>query len=534
MLIDQFPLSESIVTDKLVKDYLIQNPLIAEFSNGFATKIDFRATITNCAAKTIDRKLLVEVLSEQYNGLAISAKSNENIQALLSSNTFTVTTGHQLCLLTGPAYFIYKIISALALCRELSGQFKEKRFVPVYWMATEDHDSEEINHFWINGKKHQWTTTQLGAVGEFSTEGIIELLNEVPEFSKGDSTAQYINNIIKEAYQKNDLASATRYLVNALFGHLGLVVIDANETRLKKIFLPQLKKELLDSSGEKYVGSTNAKLEALGYKVQVHPRAINLFYKTKNRRSRIEKISREQWKVLDSEIVWNQDQLVKELEEFPEKFSPNVIVRPLYQEAILPNIAYIGGPGELAYWLQLKSLFEAEGISFPQLVLRDSFLFLSEKSKTKLAKLGLKPEAIFKDRNELTRSIVNANQVALENEKVQLTDLFRKLELRAKDIDPTLTGSVQSELQKSLNSLDVLEKKMVKALKIKDENKINQLSRILEECFPEGTLQERRDNFFQFQLSSSANLIDQLINIANPSDKTIKIVALSSQDTIAE
>jgi bacillithiol synthase len=527
MLIDQHPLSESVVTDKLVKDYLNKNPTVSEFTNGFGSRSDFEKTITNRASVKVDRNVLVELLNEQYKGLNLSAESYQNIQALLRADTFTITTGHQLCLLTGPAYFIYKIISAIALCRELSSEFKEKKFVPVYWMATEDHDSEEINHFWMNGIKHHWKSSQHGAVGEFDTAGILELLSDIPEFSRYGNVGEDFVKIIREAYIKTDLASATRCLVNALFGHLGLVVIDANDARLKGLFLPYLKGELLNSSGEKYVGLTNAKLEASGYKVQVRPRAINLFYKTDGRRSRIEKISDEHWKVLDSEIIWNQDGLMRELDEFPERFSPNVIIRPLYQETILPNVAYLGGPGELAYWLQLKSLFDAEGISFPQLILRDSFLFLSDKSKVKLDKLGLKADAIFKDKNELTRSIVNADQVALHNEKTKMTELFNALELRAKEIDSTLVGSVQSELQKSLNVLDVLEKKMVKALKLKEENKLNQLTKILDECFPEGTLQERHDNFFQFQLPSSVNLIDELTKLANPLDKTIKIIALS-------
>ncbi len=528
MLIDQFQLSESVVADKLVKDYLNQNNAIKEFSHGFGNMEDFERTLANRAGKNTDRQLLVEVLSNQYNGIITSAQSSENIQALANADTFTVTTGHQLCLLTGPAYFIYKIISAIALSRVLSAKFKDKKFVPVYWMATEDHDSEEINHFWMNGKKHEWKTLQQGAVGEFDTAGILELLDGIPEFSREDVIAQDLSSIIREAYHKSDLASATRHLVNALFGHLGLVVIDANDARLKTLFLPQIKTELLHSSGEKYVSSTNAKLDASGYKVQVHPRAVNLFYKTDGRRSRIEKVSADHWKVLDSDIVWNQDGLIKELDEFPERFSPNVIMRPLYQETILPNIAYVGGPGELAYWLQLRSLFEAEGISFPQLILRDSFLFLSEKSKARLDKLGLKRDAIFQDKNELIRSIVNADQVALLNEKSKMTELFKTIELRAAEIDSTLVGSVQSELQKSLNVLEVLEKKMVKALKLKEENKINQLTKVLEECFPDGVPQERHDNFFQFQLSTSINLIDELVEVANPLDKTIKILLVSN------
>jgi len=183
--------------------------------------------------------------------------------------------------------------------------------------------------------------------------------------------------------EHNNLAAATRYLANALFGDYGLVIVDANDKALKQLFVPHLEKELIEQVAFKNVNETNKTITALGLNSQVNPRAINLFYISKNLRARI--IYEDSvFKVLNTDIAWTKNDLLKHLNESPECFSPNVILRPLYQEVILPNLCYIGGGGELAYWFQLKSNFETNAVPFPILLLRNSVLIKTQQQADKL------------------------------------------------------------------------------------------------------------------------------------------------------
>src|SRR5690606_7245616 len=188
------------------------------------------------------------------------------------------------------------------------------------------------------------------------------------------------------------------------------------------------------------VSKTNEAINTLpsNYKIQVNPREINLFYLNKNLRGRILETD-DLFGVLDTDIRWTKDELLAEVNEYPERFSPNVILRPLYQEIILPNLCYIGGGGELAYWLQLKSNFEAQKVTFPILLLRNSVLLITEKQKEKLNKLKVSVADLFLNQNDLmtkvTKSISDINidfTPQKEHLKKQFEELYTLAELTDK------------------------------------------------------------------------------------------------------
>ena len=270
-------------------------------------------------------------------------------------------------------------------------------------MATEDHDFDEINYFNFKGKKVQWNSEQTGGVGRFSTEGLKEVLEAFSEHLGSSKNAQYLINLFKEGYlEHNNLADATRFIANKLFGEYGLVIIDADDRDLKEEFIPFVKRELLEQVSFEKVTETIEELEK-GYKVQVNPREINLFYLTDEIRERI--IFEEGvYKVNNTDISWTKEEVLNHLDKKPENFSPNVIMRPLYQEVILPNLCYIGGGGELAYWLQLKKYFDTVEVPFPVLLLRNSVQVLSEKQEKKLEKLDISKEELFSKQNTLLKN----------------------------------------------------------------------------------------------------------------------------------
>ncbi|MBL7886151.1 MAG: bacillithiol biosynthesis cysteine-adding enzyme BshC, partial [Flavobacterium sp.] len=358
---------------KLIVDYLDEKPELKPLYNRFPRIENFKAQIEEKDTNFNDnfkRQVLVAELEKQYLNFEVSEATSKNIQLLNHSNTFTITTGHQLNLFTGPLYFLYKIISTINLCKELKLAYPDFNFVPIYWMATEDHDFDEINYFNFRDKKIKWNRESFGPVGRLSTDVLEDVLKQFSdELGIGDN-ATFLRELFQKSYlEHSNLADATRFLANELFKNEGLVILDGDSTALKQLFIPYIKEELLNQTSYQNVSETIRQLN--DYTIQVNPREINLFYIEDNLRERIV-FENGKFKVNTTKIEFTSEEIISELENHPEKFSPNVILRPLYQEVILPNLCYIGGGGEIAYWLELKSNFEAFKVTFPILLVRNS------------------------------------------------------------------------------------------------------------------------------------------------------------------
>ena len=369
---------------KLFLDYVNQDSKLSSFYKCTPTIDSFSQAIKDVSSQRFNRKQLVEVIEEQY--LAVNPKSRiPNLKSLLEENTFTVCTGHQLCLFTGPLYFIYKIITTINLAEALKKKYPKNNFIPVYWMASEDHDFEEVNHVNLFGKKLEWKDKQGGALGRYSTSGIPELVAELKSMLGDSINANELISIFENAYAKHaDLASATRFLVNELFGQYGLIILDADDARLKNEMKEIFEDELSNKTSFRLVSNTIEKLEGQGYKAQVNPREINLFLLKKNERARIE-----------SAVQLEASNLK------PETLSPNVVTRPLYQQKILPNLAYVGGPSEIAYWLEYKEMFDHYRVNFPILIPRNFVMLIDAHVGNKLDKLGLEAEDVFLSVNRM-------------------------------------------------------------------------------------------------------------------------------------
>lgn len=518
---DCIPFRETHYFSDFICDYLDENPELKGFYHRFPKLENFKAQLEEKQGTITpqSRNVLVESLEQQYKNVRASEATIENISLLNSETTFTITTGHQLNLFTGPLYFLYKIISTINLSKELKAAYPKYNFVPVYWMASEDHDFEEINYFNFKGKKIQWNSEQTGAVGHFNTEGLEAVYNVIAsEFGPGKH-AEQLKTWFKEAYLNHDnLADATRYLANALFSDQGLVIIDADDKALKRLFIPQMKKELLDQTAFKEVAETNKKLEDLNLTIQVNPREINLFYIKDGLRERIVEQDGE-FSVLESDFKWTQPELLQHLEAYPERFSPNVIMRPLYQEVILPNLCYIGGGGEMIYWLQLKANFEAQNVTFPILLLRNSALIKSEKQAEKLERLQISNRDLFLDRhsfiNKKVRKISNID-IDFSEQVKHLEEQFKALYDLAKQTDQSFVGAVKSQEVKQIKGLQHLEKRLLKAQKRKLADQIERCTALQEALFPGQSLQERNTNFSELYLEYGDQLIPQLTKALKP------------------
>ena len=517
MKISQLDYSATGAFSNLVTDYLQQNAALQPFYNRFPSPNNFKDQIQEKHFTPEQRLLLCQELGAQYAMLPdVHPTVAKNLELLQQPNTYTITTGHQLNIFTGPLYFIYKIITTINTARQLKKQYPDYNFVPVYWMASEDHDFAEINHFTLFGKPYTWESDQKGAVGRFRTDGLVAVLEALPE--------QY--PIFEKAYTEfNSLTEATRYFTHELFGEYGLVSIDADTPAFKQVLKPVIQNELQEQTSFNLVKATTEKLAAAGYKTQVLPREINLFYLDNGIRERIVQ-EEDSYQVLNTNKSFTQKEIINLAENEPEKFSPNVILRPLYEEMLLPNLAYIGGGAEVAYWFQLKDLFQYYQVAFPIIMLRNSALYIPKSLVNRLQKLNLEPIDLFKDLPALKKQVTalfNEEELHLEAEKEQVKAAFEQIEKLAGSIDPTLTKTVAAEAQKAQNANALLEKKIVKANDTKYETIYNQLTTLKDKLFPGGGLQERVDNLLTYQ-TINPEFISCVVEILEPFTPSFTIV----------
>ncbi|MCF6182424.1 bacillithiol biosynthesis cysteine-adding enzyme BshC [Lutibacter sp.] len=508
---------------KIVADYLDKNPELKSFYNHFPTLESFKKQFETKQKQFqhSNRKVLVNSLEKQYQNTNKSDLLIQNIELLNQENTFTITTGHQLNIFTGPLYFLYKIVSAINLAKQLKAEYPNYNFIPVYWMATEDHDFEEINYFNFKGRKIKWDRNSSGAVGRLNTTGMKVLFDIFSKELDNSENANYLKELFKNAYlNHSNLAEATRYLVNELFGAYGLVIIDGDDVNLKRAFIPKVEDELLHQTSFKEVSKTNEQLKKLSYKIQVNSRKLNLFYLKDELRERII-FENNQFKINNTKLVFSKDEILKELRQHPERFSPNVLLRGLYQETILPNLCYIGGGGELAYWFQLKSYFEKVNIPFPILLLRNSGLLISKKQQAKMHRLNISVLDLFEKQevliNQKIKEISNL-KIDFSNQKEFLKQQFIQLKEIAKQTDYSFLGAVNAQEKKQLNGLSNLEKRLLKAEKRKYNDIVNRITLLQNELFPNQSLEERIRNFSEIYQKVGKDLIPELIQNLNPLD----------------
>ena len=492
-------------------DYIQEKESLKSFFNLFPNLENFGQLIERRTFDPQHREALVASLERQYEGFDIPETVRSNIQRLGNVKTFTVTTGHQLNLFTGPLYFIYKIVSTVNLAEKLNKAYPSYHFVPVYWMASEDHDFEEINHFYFDGQKYAWNTDQKGAVGDF------ELDQWLKDLVAGE---KFVPEFFQKAYlEQHKLADAVRYYVNDLFGEKGLVIVDGNSRALKRLFTSVVKDDVFNHTAHRLVTQTSDELNQLGYKDQIFPREINFFYLDKGVRERIVKVE-DGFQVIDTEHFFSEEEIAALIEEEPEKFSPNVVMRPLYQEAILPNLAYLGGAAEVAYWLQLKPMFDHYQVDYPAIMPRNFVMILDKVVQRKMDRLSLKDEEIFSDYTQWKKEYIlnNSNvDIGLGDEESALAGAFEQARLVAKELDPTLNDAAEAAKVRALKIMEHLSGKLRKAEERNKATALRQMEDIKGRLFPGGGAQERIVNFLMFYLEDP-DFIEKLYAHLDPLD----------------
>ncbi|MGK2861965.1 MAG: bacillithiol biosynthesis cysteine-adding enzyme BshC [Chitinophagaceae bacterium] len=509
----RIPYRQTGVFSKIVIDYIDQAEALKPFVAHQPIPEGIKHAISARKSIPVNRKLLVDELSTQYNDIETSGAVQKNINALLSPDTFTITTAHQNNIFTGPLYFIYKILHAIKLSEHLNTQLVPYKFVPVYYIGSEDADLDELNHIYLNGEKLVWNTMQTGAVGRMKIDNdflklISAIEGQLGVFPFGKETV----SLIKDCYRPDeDIQMATFRMVNALFSEYGLIILLPDNAKLKEQLLPVFEDDLLNQTASKLVEKTSAKLGE-SYKVQVHPREINLFYLLDNIRERI--VLRDtKYQVLNTGISFSKEELMTELKNHPERFSPNVILRGLYQVFIMPDIVFIGGGGELAYWLELKDMFNHYQVPYPVQLVRNSFLIIEDKWRKKMDKLGLSIEEIFQSEQELINLLVSRHsdkKTELNGTLSATEQIYEEIKKQAVSIDVTLEKHVDSLKSSTMHRLKELEKKMLRAEKRKFSDQQRQIHILKEKLFPEKGLQERYDNMLYYYAILGSSFIQKV------------------------
>jgi bacillithiol biosynthesis cysteine-adding enzyme BshC len=507
-------------------DYLHQHTALRSFYNhdpsleGMGRAIEERKTFNT------NRKNLVASLKTQYQGIDVCEKVIINIEKLADANTFTVCTAHQPNLFTGYLYFIYKIVHAIKLADELNAAYPQYRFVPVYYMGSEDNDLEELNHIYLNGEKITWETNQTGAVGRMHTKGLDAFIHRISGELSVLEHGQQLVELLKNCYcRSSTVQEGTLKFVNSLFGNYGLLVLIADNAALKKEMTGVFEDDLLQHTPAAIVKQTAAELSK-HYHAQVNPRDINLFYMKDGIRERIIK-NGDRFEINNTNILFSPDEILNELHNYPERFSPNVVLRGLFQETILPNVAFIGGGSEIAYWLELKEMFAHYKVPYPVLIQRNSFLIVDQKMARLMEKLQLSAEDVFKDEAPLLNNIIKARstlQLTLEKETGQLSALYNHIRLLTNQVDTTLTEHVNALETKAEKAFKTLEKKMLRAEKKKHTALTSQLRKLKSGLFPNNTLQERVENILPYYARYGKPFIDMLYEHAPTFDKKFGVL----------
>ena len=500
--------------DSALKPFMAYPPSISAFAKTIETRKKY----------PIDRETLIEVLTDQYASYGV--KLSENVSALSEKHTFSITTAHQASLFLGPLYYVYKILSAVSLARQLKEVYPDHDFVPVFVLGAEDHDLDEIDHVRLHGEKITWSTQQTGSTGAMSLSEIGDALQQVTEQLGPSSAAKDLKALLEKCYKtERTLGVATAHFVAELFNDYGVVVANLNDRRFKKNFASIIEREILEQASQKLIAEAVSSLEEVGYSQQAHAREINFFYLQPGRRDRLV-VNGDQIEVLDTEISWSTAEIKAEIASHPERFSPNVVMRPLLQETALPNLAYVGGGGELAYWLERKEQFAEFGVPYPVLVRRDSAWWISQKHAKRMEKLGISKLDLLGDEHQLLKHYVTSNNddnLDFSEELATLDALFKSLAARAEAVDPTLAPRALAHGALADKQVTKLQKRLVRTLKKQQSTAVNQIVGLRADLLPGGGLQERKDSFMEQYVLYGPHFFDTLLEHFDPLDMRLKV-----------
>lgn len=529
----------------LFLDYLYEFENVKEyFKYNFRDKDNYLPLFKNISESRKEKHFeLSSIIKDQYSNTEnISNKTLRNIDLLDKEKTIAVVTGQQLGILGGPLYTIFKTITALRLANQLSERYDEFKFVPVFWLEGDDHDFNEVRSINLFDNENQ--VINIGYKEEINDDdakqsigkiNFDEALNEFfRKFEVSLRESDFKNELVtklKECYQVGkSFKQSFRELLFWLFDEYGLMIFDPQDPKVKSLLKPIFKKEVNDFAlhTQKLI-QTSAKLEEL-YHAQVKVKPVNLFYHTDDGRYSVEPVEGI-FKLRRKRKQFTNEEIITEIENSPEKFSPNVLLRPICQDFLFPTGFYIGGPSEIAYFAQVTPLYDFYKIVTPIIFPRSSATILEKNVSTGLDKYDLSMNDIFLGLDELKGKVIsslseNNIESAFEEAVKEIELTFDKIKENLFAVDKTLVDSSSRYKDRIISSIAELRSKAIKAQETKHETTIRQLTRLSNLLYPLGNLQEREINFTYFYNKYGKDFIRKVYDDISISEFEHQIISL--------
>ena len=512
----------------LFLDYLYEFENVKNFYKmDFRNKEEYIKIFKKAADSHADfRGQLSSILIDQYKNFNPSDKTRENISSLKDKNTLAVVTGQQLGIIGGPLYTFYKIMTAIKLSSYLTERYDDYKFVPVFWLEGDDHDFNEVRELNLVNDNNEVVKVAYGEeVLEDENKGSVgnlvfnDMLNSFYEdLEKNIRTTEFTPALLEKI--KSFYASGKTFmqsfkeLIFWMFDEYGLVVFDPQDKRLKEHLKPVFKKEITDfrQHTEKLV-NISAQLEEV-YHAQVKIRPVNLFYSNEEGRFLIEPVENE-FRLRRKRKRFSYEELIDLIDKEPECFSPNVLLRPICQDYILPTAFYVGGPSEISYFAQVTPLYDFYNIEAPILYPRSSATIIEKNISTIIEKYDIDLAELFMDPEKLKQKVIDSiSKVSVEetfgNASNEIEIIFDQLKEKLFEFDKTISDTSSKYKQKIFHHLNELKDKASEAQKRKHEITLRQIDKISSSVFPNSNLQEREINFIYFANKYSVDIIKRI------------------------
>ncbi len=536
------PIKQMPAVSPLIHDYHYNFAKVAKFYNGdFRDLATLQSHIEKVKSRDYPREPLGAILKEQNEAYGCDGSTLENITKLVDKKACAVVTGQQVGLFSGPLYTIYKALTAVKLAQYLSQKGKEP-IVPIFWLASDDHDFAEINHVNFLDQANQVTrvsydpplsSTRIPAADILLTPDIAKCIEEFEAATQGSDFKQSVISQLSQAYGAGEsIATAFARWITQLLKPYGVIIIDGSHPELKELGAKVFYTEIREGSpSTKRALESSQELQESGYhaQVSVHDGILNLFYGEQERQSI--HVQDGSYQIKGSEDAYTRQELLDLLESNPQRFSPNVLLRPLYQDALLPTVAYVGGPGEISYFAQMKGIYDSFGLHMPILYPRKTVTLLERKIDIVLTNYQLAVQDVWRSDDKLINEAVQKNIPGAIDESIGLAAAhlerdFQSIKEEVIAFDPGLEKTVDMSLGKINQQIEFLHKKILKAAKQRDAIITQQLSKAIHNLYPNNHLQERVFNITPFLIKYGFALMDQLYNAIDIDSHDHQIVRL--------
>ena len=511
---NSIPFSKIPVKSQLYKDYIAGNPKLSKFYSGYhRNEADFKRIAGSVVNHDYNRPQLVEVLRGTNDKYGLTPAIEANLELLKYEKTVTVITGQQAGIYTGPLYTLLKAITTIKAATHLS-KMLDRPVVPLFWMESSDHDLAEVNHIYFPGPQgpvnHVYgkdDNPKQQSVGSISLmKDFIQFSDKIKKNLPRNDFYDAVTRLMDETYYPGaTFSEAFGQMMSRLLGRFGLILVDAENVDLKRLAAPIIVRKLQDRGRmNELLIEQSEELEREDYQrqIQVRTELLNLFILKDNNRVPLSVLG----DVLangESNAIFESRELVQIASENPERFSPKVAFRPIVQDFLFPTVAYIGGPSELAYFAQLKKVYEFFEIQMPIIWPRISASLIDAKIQRHVLKTGITHEDIFREPDQVVKAILNRHfdfdtEGTFTEANRRLEGIFEWLGDILTDLDPSMAEQLQNPENKMKYQLNHIKDRTLKTLQSKQKNLITSYHTVRNQIFPNNKLQERVYNVLYY------------------------------------